>query len=124
MTTSLAAIVLGTPEPLALADFYSALLGWEVADRDHDWVRLRAPERERPSLSFQLEKNHRRPAWPAGPDDQQPLAHLDIQVDDLAAETERACALGATVEEHQPQDDVRVLRDPHGHLFCLFLQGA
>jgi hypothetical protein len=51
-------------------------------------------------------------------------AHLDLQVDDLAAETEPARALGATLEEHQPQKDVRVLRDPHGHLFCLFLPGS
>ncbi|WP_030812120.1 VOC family protein [Streptomyces sp. NRRL F-2799] len=124
MTTLLAAFVLGTPDPPALADFYRALLGWDEVDREPDWVRLKAPERERPGLSFQLEKDHRPPAWPSGPGGQQMQAHLDIQVDDLAAETERACALGATVEEHQPQDDVRVLRDPHGHLFCLFLPGA
>ncbi|RZU45547.1 catechol 2,3-dioxygenase-like lactoylglutathione lyase family enzyme [Streptomyces sp. BK022] len=124
MTTLLAAFVLGTPDPPALADFYRALLGWDEVDREPDWVRLKAPEHERPGLSFQLEKDHRAPAWPSGPGEQQMQAHLDIQVDDLAAETERACALGATVEEHQPQNDVRVLRDPHGHLFCLFLPGA
>ncbi|MFD6023731.1 VOC family protein [Streptomyces griseoluteus] len=124
MTTLLAAFVLGTPDPPALADFYRALLGWDEVDREPDWVRLKAPERERPGLSFQLEKDHCPPAWPSRPGEQQMQAHLDIQVDDLAAETERACALGARVEEHQPQDDVRVLRDPHGHLFCLFLPGA
>ncbi|MFF0384424.1 VOC family protein [Streptomyces sp. NPDC004286] len=68
--------------------------------------------------------DHRPPAWPSGPGEQQTQAHLDIRVDDLGAETERARALRATVEEYQPQDDVRVLRDPHGHLFCLFLPGA
>ncbi|MFI8346878.1 VOC family protein [Streptomyces sp. NPDC085596] len=124
MTTMLAAFVLGTPDPPALADFYRALLGWEEADRDPDWVRLRPVGSERPSLSFQLEENHRPPEWPSGPGGRQMQAHLDIQVDDLATETERACALGATVEKHQPQEDVRVLRDPHGHLFCLFLPGA
>lgn len=30
-----------------------------------------------------------------------------------------AVALGATVAEHQPQDNVRVLIDPAGHPFCL-----
>ncbi|MFJ3662569.1 VOC family protein [Streptomyces sp. NPDC090119] len=124
MTTLLAAFVLGTPDPPALADFYRALLGWEEVDRESDWVRLKALERERPGLSFQLEKDFRPPVWPSGPGEQQMQAHLDIQVDDLAAETERACALGATVEKYQPQDDVRVLRDPHGHVFCLFLLGA
>lgn len=49
-------------------------------------------------------------------------AHLDVLVDDLHAETARAVALGATVERTQPNEDVRVMRDPHGH--CLFLPGA
>jgi catechol 2,3-dioxygenase-like lactoylglutathione lyase family enzyme len=124
MTTTLGAFVLGSPDPPALADFYRALLRWEEVDREPEWVRLRDPERERPGLSFQLEADHTPPVWPQRPGTQQMQAHLDLQVDDLEAETGRACALGATVEEYQPQKDVRVLRDPHGHLFCLFLPGA
>ncbi|MDQ1041246.1 catechol 2,3-dioxygenase-like lactoylglutathione lyase family enzyme [Streptomyces sp. V3I8] len=124
MTMMLAAFVLGTPDPPALADFYRALLGWEEVDREQEWVRLRNPEQERPSISFQLESDHTPPTWPQSPGTQQMQAHLDLQVDDLEAETERACALGATLEEYQPQKDVRVLRDPHGHPFCLFLPGA
>ncbi len=59
--------------------------------------------------------------WPTRtPGDQQMMLHLDIQVDDLAGETERAVALGATLHDHQPQDDVRVLLDPCGHPFCLW----
>ncbi|MFD8565654.1 VOC family protein [Streptomyces sp. NPDC059639] len=124
MTTTLGAFVLGTPDPPALADFYRALLGWVEVDREPRWVRLRAPEHERPGFSFQWEPDHTPPTWPPRAGTQQMQAHLDIQVDDLAAETERARALGATVEDHQPQPDVRVMRDPHGHLFCLFLPGA
>ena len=45
-------------------------------------------------------------------------------VDDLDVEQDRALALGATVEPHQPTEGVRVMRDPHGHAFCLFLPGA
>ncbi|HEY9333803.1 MAG TPA: VOC family protein [Kribbella sp.] len=49
---------------------------------------------------------------------------MDIQVDDLEREVARALGLGACLETHQPQPDgVRVMRDPHGHLFCLFLPG-
>ncbi|QES45384.1 MULTISPECIES: VOC family protein [Streptomyces] len=124
MTTTLAAYVLGTPDPPALADFYRALLGWEEVENSPEWVRLRPLEAERPGLSFQLEPDHTPPTWPQRPGTQQMQAHLDIQVDDLDAETERACALGATVEEHQPLKHVRILRDPHGHLLCLFLPGA
>ncbi|MET9494776.1 VOC family protein [Streptomyces sp. NPDC006552] len=124
MTATLGGFVLGTPDPSALADFYRALLGWEEAERSPEWVRLAAPEGGRPSLSFQLESDHTPPVWPQRADSQQMQAHLDLQVADLEGETERACALGATLEEHQPQKDVRVLRDPHGHPFCLFLPGA
>ncbi|MFI1680531.1 VOC family protein [Streptomyces sp. NPDC020607] len=124
MTAMLAAYVLGTPDPPALADFYRALLGWEEVERSPEWVRLRPLESARPGLSFQLEPDHTPPTWPHRPGTQQMQAHLDVQVDDLEAETERACALGATPEEHQPLKDVRILRDPHGHLVCLFLPGA
>lgn len=34
MTTSFGAIVLGTPDPAALADFYRELLGWEEVTRE------------------------------------------------------------------------------------------
>ncbi|WP_327287334.1 VOC family protein [Streptomyces sp. NBC_01198] len=121
MTTSFGAIVLGTPDPAALADFYRELLGWEEVTREPEWVRLRSPESERPGLSFQLEPDHEPPVWPQRPGSQQMQAHLDLMVDDLDAEVARAVALGASVEAYQPQDDVRVLRDPHGHPFCLFL---
>ncbi|WP_425460985.1 hypothetical protein [Leekyejoonella antrihumi] len=30
-------------------------------------------------------------------------------------------ALGSALHEHQPQDDVRVLVDPDGHPFCLYV---
>lgn len=124
MTVTFGAVVLGTPEPTVLADFYRALLGWEEVDREPEWVRLRDPERERPGLSFQYEADHVPPVWPQEPGAQQMQAHLDLLVDDLDAETSRAVALGASVEAHQPQDGVRVLRDPHGHMFCLFLPGS
>ncbi|MFJ3594260.1 VOC family protein [Streptomyces sp. NPDC090231] len=94
MTTSLGALVLGTPDPPALADFYRALLGWEEVERGAEWVRLRSLEQERPGLSFQLEAGHTAPVWPPRPGPQQMQAHLDVQVDDLDVETARACAPG------------------------------
>lgn len=38
----------------------------------------------------------------------------------VAAEAVEAVEAGATLAEVQPQDDVRVLLDPEGHLFCLW----
>lgn len=123
MTTTLAGLVLGTPDPPALADFYRELLGMTEVSRDPDWVRLRSADAERPGLSFQREPDHIPPVWPQEPGGQQMQAHLDILVDDLDAEVARAVEFGATMEDHQPAEGVRVMRDPHGHLFCLFLPG-
>jgi hypothetical protein len=47
--------------------------------------------------------------------------HLDVQVTDLPGSVEDAVALGATLPGFQPQEDVRVLLDPAGHPFCLYL---
>jgi len=124
MPAAFAAVVLSTPSPIELAAFYRELLGWQTVDEDPTWVRLRDPESERPGLSFQLEPGDTPPAWPAREGGVQMQAHLDILVDDLEKETARAVGLGATAEQHQPQQGVRVMRDPHGHVFCLFIEGA
>jgi predicted enzyme related to lactoylglutathione lyase len=124
MSASFAAVVLNTRDPIRHAAFYRELLGWITVDEAPDWVRLRHPDTERPSLSFQLDPDDRAPAWPSSPDGEKLQAHLDVLVDDLEAEVARAVALGATVEQPQPSSDVTVLRDPCGHIFCLFLPGA
>ncbi|WP_432543853.1 VOC family protein [Kineococcus sp. SYSU DK002] len=124
MTAPLGAVVLSTPDPRRLAAFYAALLGWSVVSSDPDRVRLRSPQEERPGLSFQREPGDTPPTWPAREGGVAMQAHLDVLVDDLDAEQARAVSLGAGVETHQPAPGVRVMRDPHGHLFCLFLPGA
>lgn len=124
MTASLGAVVLSTPNPRELAAFYAELLGWSVVSSEPDWVRLRALEQERPGLSFQREPGDTAPTWPAREGGVQMQAHLDVLVDDLDREAARAVSLGATVEAQQPTPGVRVLRDPHGHVFCLFVPGS
>jgi predicted enzyme related to lactoylglutathione lyase len=118
---ALTSTVLGTPDPRGLALFYQGLLGWPIGSDEPDWVTLR-PGGRMPGLSFQLEETQMRPAWPAGPDDQHMQMHLDIEVDDLDAAVEQAVTTGAAVAEFQPQDDVRVLIDPAGHPFCLWVE--
>jgi hypothetical protein len=51
------------------------------------------------------------------------MMHLEIRVDELASALAHAVECGATVADHQPQDDVRVCLDPSGHPFCLWLAG-
>jgi catechol 2,3-dioxygenase-like lactoylglutathione lyase family enzyme len=118
----ISATVLGSADAQALGGFYERLLGWDRVDDQPGWVRLRHPSGELlpPGLSFQDEPGHVRPVWPAGPGDAQMQAHLDIAVDDLDAGVAWAVQCGASLAEHQPQDDVRVMLDPAGHPFCLF----
>lgn len=120
---SLAATVLGAPDPRGLADFYRALLRWDVLESEPGWVRIGPPDGHG-GLAFQREDSHVPPAWPAGPGDQQMQVHLDIAVSDLAAAVSAAQGLGASLAEDQPQADVRVLLDPAGHPFCLVTTGG
>ena len=124
MTASFGAVVLSTPDPRELAAFYAELLGWSVVTSEPGWVRLRHPGQERPGLSFQREPGDAPPTWPSSGGAVQMQAHLDLLVDDLDVEQARATGLGASVETHQPTPGVRVMRDPHGHVFCLFLPGS
>ena len=121
-TFVLSSTVLGAPDPRALAGVYRRLLGWEAVTDEPGWVVLRPPGGGA-GLSFQAEEGYRPPVWPTTSEEQQMMLHLDLAVDDLDAAAERAVALGARLAEHQPQDDVRVVLDPVGHPFCLFVDG-
>ena len=118
---SMTATVLDAPDPRALADFYRRLLGWTVTADEPDWVKLNPPGGG-PGLSFQAEPVFRRPTWPSTPDRQQMMLHLDIETTDLAASVAHAVSLGATPADFQPQPDVRVMLDPAGHPFCLWIR--
>ncbi|TCL83414.1 hypothetical protein EDF31_107106 [Curtobacterium sp. PhB142] len=119
---TLAATVLQSPEPTALARFYGALTGWTVYEDDPTWARIRPAEG--PGLSVQYEPEYVAPTWPGTADAPGMQLHLDFQVEDMTSAVARAEELGATQAAFQPQDDVRVLLDPDGHPFCLFLPGA
>ncbi|HEX8511360.1 MAG TPA: VOC family protein [Propionibacteriaceae bacterium] len=117
---SLTGVVLDSPDAPELAGFYQRLLGWSVRSNEPTWVTLVPPDGGA-GLSFQTEPDYARPSWPARADEQQMMVHLDFQVQDLAAATAHAVQAGATLADFQPQDDVRVLLDPAGHPFCLFI---
>lgn len=118
--TTLTAVTLNSPDPSALAHFYERLLGWTITIDEDGWVVLPNPEGGI-GLSFQREDIHVRPVWPAKPGEQQMTMHLEIRVNDLEAGCAHAKECGASIADHQPQDDVRVHLDPDGHPFCLYL---
>ncbi|MPY52621.1 VOC family protein [Streptomyces acidicola] len=116
-------VVLDAHDAHELADFYARLLGYEVRADEPHWVLIGPPDGDGVPLAFETEPEYVRPVWPTRkPGDQQMMLHLDIEVDDLEGETARAVAEGAVLAGFQPQDDVRVLFDPAGHPFCLWVR--
>lgn len=116
-------VVLNAPDARALAHFYRDLFGWPLAADEPDWCTMRIPG-ARANLAFQTESLYERPTWPAAAGQQQMMMHLDIGVTDLEAAVHDALVLGAELHVHQPQDDVRVMLDPAGHPFCLYVDNG
>jgi hypothetical protein len=119
-TTGWVGTVLGTPDPPGLARFYAGLLGGEPDLADPSFATL-ALAGSTHYLAFQLEPDHQPPEWPQTPGGQQMQLHLDVGVTDVATAVAEVVALGATEADFQPQEDVRVMLDPAGHPFCLYL---
>lgn len=105
-------VVIDCPDPAALADFYSELIGLPVTHRSDDWVVIADDERTS-GFAFQRAPDHRSPRWPELEHPQQ--FHLDVMVEDLAVAESRVLALGA---RRLPAGD-HVYADPAGHPFCL-----
>jgi hypothetical protein len=121
-------VVLESTDADALARFYARLLGWGFRSREDGWVTL-GPGPDGPDyLAFNTSAEYRRPAWPPADGEQQMMLHLDFCVGDspqaLIEAVERARAAGAVDATFQPQDDVRVMLDPDGHPFCLYIDEA
>ncbi len=113
-------VVLEAPDAGALARFYSDLLGWEISTSGPDGAAI-GPSEGVAYLAVQTAPDYVRPVWPAREGAQQMMMHLDFEVGDLEAAVTHALELGATDAEFQPQSNVRVMLDPAGHPFCLYL---
>lgn len=111
-------VAVEAPAPSRLAHFYADLLGWPVGHEEPGTSILAVPGAAT-FLVFQQADGYLPPVWPPVEGQQRPMTHLDFQVGDLDGAVEEALALGATLAEHQPQANVRVLLDPDGHPFCL-----
>ena len=114
-------VALDAPNAGELARFYRRLLGWTVFQDGQDWATLAPSKDAGYNLAFQTERNYVRPVWPSEPGKQLMMMHLDLQVDDLDQAVTHATEAGAELTPFQPQNDVRVMLDPAGHPFCLYL---
>jgi len=115
------ATVLDAPDARELAAFYVRLLGWKLTADEPGWAKVDPPGGGS-GLSFQTESQYTPPVWPAAPGAQQMMLHLDIETTDLPAAVAHAVAAGAVLADFQPQSDTRVLLDPAGHPFCLWIR--
>jgi catechol 2,3-dioxygenase-like lactoylglutathione lyase family enzyme len=114
-------IVLDVPDPLAAARFYAALMDWQIVVSEPDNAVIAPGGDHVEYISFQRATDYVAPTWPAEPGQQQMMLHIDIEVPDLPQAVTQALAAGATLATHQPQQTVRVLKDPAGHPFCLYV---
>jgi catechol 2,3-dioxygenase-like lactoylglutathione lyase family enzyme len=114
-------VVLDAPDASALAHFYERLLGWTVYKDTPGWATIAPSETAGYNLSFQTEPNYVRPVWPSEAGKPIMMLHLDLEVDDLDDAVAYAVEVGAELADVQPQEDVRVLLDPVGHPFCLYV---
>jgi catechol 2,3-dioxygenase-like lactoylglutathione lyase family enzyme len=110
-------VVIDTPDPMALAEFYSELFGLPVTYASDDWVVISEDERTS-GFAFQLAVDHRPPTWPDPTRPQQ--FHLDVMVDDLDVAEHQVLALGAA----PLAEGDHVYADPAGHPFCLIPRPA
>ncbi|MDQ2960081.1 MAG: VOC family protein [Candidatus Dormibacteraeota bacterium] len=119
MTSRLACVCIDSVDPLPLTEFWVAVLGWVIVDRDETGVSLAAPGTRMPTLDImkvpesKAVKNR---------------LHLDLRADgcSTAEELDRLLGLGATRANVGQGPDVSwvVLADPEGNEFCLLERTA
>jgi catechol-2,3-dioxygenase len=114
VTARLELVALDARDIEKLAAFYAELTGWEITDKDSDWITLRAADGQ--AIAFQLAPDHVPPVWPGGQEHPQQF-HLDLLIADHEAAAQRAVSLGAT----RLADGATwiTLADPAGHPFDL-----
>ena len=110
MAASIAVVVIDCGDSRPVAEFWVAALGYEVAARNGDWIKLRDPQGVGPALAIdpvpegKIVKNR---------------VHLDLRPSDtVEAEVARLEQLGARVARIFPGSHV-VMHDPEGNEFCV-----
>lgn len=104
-------IVVDCADPLALAEFWSTVLGGEPRRRDDDWCSIVPPGWTQ--LSFQRVPESKTV---------KNRVHIDVAVDDIETATVQAERLGARRlgEIHRGEaGSFQVLLDPEGNEWCV-----
>ena len=110
-----------------VARFYEHLLGFELGEfRPPHWAQLWDPAGG-VHLNIQGDSRYEAPTWPEQPGQQAKMMHFEVEVDDLEVAVATVLDAGGTEAPWQPpnrdQSRLRVMLDPAGHPFCLFVHG-
>ena len=117
-------VVLDAPDARELAYFYARLLDWQIFNESDGWVDLAPSQDAGYNMAFATEANYARPVWPYVEGKPQMSIHLDLEVDNLEEAVAHAVDVGAELASYQPQEHVRVMLDPAGHPFCLYVNSV
>jgi Glyoxalase-like domain len=114
MAVRMSCVCIDAVEPRPVADFWAAVLGWEVAEEGDDGISLASPAGDLPTVDIlvvpeaKAVKNR---------------LHLDLRADgsSFAVELDRLEGLGARRVDVGQGPDVTwvVFADPEGNEFCL-----
>ena len=120
-------VTLDCADAEVLGQFYADVLGWQITARDGSgWLQLRNPDGGI-GLNIQAEEAYEAPVWPEQPGAPAKMMHVEILVDDLEAAVQLVRRCGGSEATHQPPDRdparIRIMLDPAGHPFCLFVDG-
>ncbi|RNL51461.1 VOC family protein [Arthrobacter oryzae] len=114
MTSRLSVIAIDAINPRVVADFWCAVLGWQVVEEDDGIISIGPPDGTSPAIDVI--------AVPEGKTVKNRL-HFDLRADGVTTseELERLLALGARRKDVGRRPDVSwvVLGDPEGNEFCL-----
>lgn len=114
MTSRFAVLAIDAVRPEVVAEFWCAVLGWEIAEADAEVISIAPPDRGWPTIDVC--------AVPE-PKTVKNRLHLDLRADgsSTADELHRLLELGAKRVDIGQGPDVSwvVLADPEGNEFCL-----
>lgn len=116
MLGSVDEVVIDCREPRQLAQFWAAVLGGEIGERNSDWCYIFPPGWSQ--LSFQRVPESKTV---------KNRLHIDVAVQDLAAATAQAALIGARrigEVRHTASGSFQVLEDPEGNEWCLVVPSS
>jgi catechol 2,3-dioxygenase-like lactoylglutathione lyase family enzyme len=114
MPVRISCVCIDAVDPRPVADFWAAVLGWDVVEDSDDGISLGAPDRDLPTVDILPVPEAKRV---------KNRLHLDLRADNSSFEAEivRLEALGARRIDVGQGADVSwvVFADPEGNEFCL-----